>query len=335
MKHNIFEQNYNDGSAIDSLNLDREPRNNCFSEFLVNAGLYERIELTEDNYSDLIDLIDGKCRLSVYCPKCKERRVFVMQPIIVPFPNWEIQQYTNEDIVMVPLANRLRNGQSPKARIIDPRSGEGKEPAKLEWSWKEIDADDEARLLTFPYICAMNPAHRLDYTVLTDSNSVTKIGQFPSVADLSFSELDEFKKVIDETTRKELRRAIGLHAQGIGVGSYVYLRRIFERILDEAKSEAEQDGAIDSSDYDGMKVVDRIRLLKNYLPKMINDNRVFYGIVSKGIHELSEDECISYFPVLKEAIIMILRQWAQKKQEQEDAKKLSASLSKIATQVNS
>lgn len=68
---------------------------------------------------------------------------------------------------------------------------------------------------------------------------------------------------------------------------------------------------------------------------MINDNHVFYGIVSKGIHELSEDECISYFPVLKEAIFMILRQWAQKKQEQEDAKRLRASLSQIASQVKS
>jgi hypothetical protein len=38
---------------------------------------------------------------------------------------------------------------------------------------------------------------------------------------------------------------------------------------------------------------------------------------------------------LKEAIIMILRQWAQKKQEQEDEKRLSASLSQIASQVNS
>jgi len=335
MKHNIFEQNYNDGSAIDSLNLDREPRNNCFSEFLVNAGLYERIELSEDNYSDLIDLIDGKCRLSVYCPKCKERRVFVMQPIIVPFPNWKIQQYTNVDIVMVPLADRLRDRHKERLMNATPTPNSCINPDQQKWSWRMIDADNETRLLTFPFVCTMNPTHMLDYVVITESNSLIKIGQWPSVADLSYSELDEFKKVIDEESRKELRRAIGLHAQGIGVGSYVYLRRIFERILNEAKTEAEQDGTIDLSDYDRKKVVDRIRLLKNYLPKIINDNCVFYGIVSKGIHELSEDECISYFPVLKEAIIMILRQWAQKKQEQEDAKKLSASLSKIATQVNS
>ena len=67
---------------------------------------------------------------------------------------------------------------------------------------------------------------------------------------------------------------------------------------------------------------------------MINSNPTIYGIVSKGIHELSEDDCIRYFPVLKESIIMILRQWAQKKKEEEDAKILEASLSKITTELS-
>ena len=66
---------------------------------------------------------------------------------------------------------------------------------------------------------------------------------------------------------------------------------------------------------------------------MISSNPVIYSIVSKGIHELSEDECIKYFPVLQEAIILILRQWAQKRKEQETIKKLEASISTIATEL--
>jgi hypothetical protein len=31
-----------------------------------------------------------------------------------------------------------------------------------------------------------------------------------------------------------------------------------------------------------------------------------YGILSKGLHELSEDECKTYFPVLRTAIEIIL-----------------------------
>ena len=73
--------------------------------------------------------------------------------------------------------------------------------------------------------------------------------------------------------------------------------------------------------------------MKNYLPEMLVDNPTFYSIVSKGIHELSEKECIEYFPVLQEAILMILRQWEQIRQEKEARARLSASMSKIATKI--
>lgn len=83
-----------------------------------------------------------------------------------------------------------------------------------------------------------------------------------------------------------------------------------------------------------MRVSERIKLLKAYLPDMINSNPAIYGIVSKGIHELSEDDCIKYFPVLQVAIFMILRQWAQKRKEQDAIKKLEASISSIATELS-
>lgn len=38
------------------------------------------------------------------------------------------------------------------------------------------------------------------------------------------------------------------------------------------------------------RVEDKIKLLKDYLPQMLVDNKVVYGIMSKGIHELSEEE---------------------------------------------
>jgi len=45
---------------------------------------------------------------------------------------------------------------------------------------------------------------------------------------------------------------------------------------------------------------------------------------------LSEEECILYFPVLKDFIFMILRQWEQIRKDEEATKQLQASLSKIA-----
>lgn len=331
MKHNIFEQNALDKTSVERPKAADRPKQNCFADFLVSAGLYDVTPINEDNISDLFDLIEGKARISVYCPSCKAQRVFAMDAIQIP---WYSKKYGEEQIT-ISLGSVLRSRPLHQAAIIPPGTKARAADQKPDWNWKVSDDDNHTRLLVFPFVCAMDENHRLDFVVLTDNNSMRKIGQYPTIADLTFPELDEFKTVINNTSRKELGTAIGLYANGVGVGSYVYLRRIFERILDEAKAEAELAGTVDLSGYDGMKVDKRIRLLKDYLPAMINDNHVFYGIVSKGIHELSEDECISYFPVLKEAIFMILRQWAQKKQEQEDAKRLRASLSQIASQVNS
>ena len=180
----------------------------------------------------------------------------------------------------------------------------------------------------------MNPDHRIDFIVTTDASTVRKIGQYPSVADLSFPELKDYRKVISENDMREMRRAIGLHAQGIGVGSYAYLRRILERMIDKAKDMAVEDGNNILDDYNQKKIVDRIKLLKDYLPKVLVNNSVVYGIISKGIHELSEEECVEYFPVLKTCIMMILEEWEQKRKQTEQERQLSDSLSKIKSKVN-
>ena len=161
-----------------------------------------------------------------------------------------------------------------------------------------------------------------------------KIGQYPSVADLSFPELKEFRKVVSADDLKELRKAIGLHAQGIGVGAFVYVRRIFERLIDKAKELAIADGNIDKTEYLESHVAERISLLKNSLPDTIVRNKTFYSIVSKGIHELSEEDCIAYFPVMREGIMLILRQWRAKQDEAETAQKLATSLSKITANIS-
>jgi hypothetical protein len=76
-------------------------------------------------------------------------------------------------------------------------------------------------------------------------------------------------------------------------------------------------------------------LLRDHLPEFLFENRSIYGILSKGIHELSEEECKEYFPVVRGAIEMILD---AKLQEVERAKKLKsnqASISAIAGKLKS
>lgn len=104
---------------------------------------------------------------------------------------------------------------------------------------------------------------------------------------------------------KELKRAIGLFASGIGVGSFVYLRRIFERIIITASQKAIEAEKIKEEEFNKAHVDEKIKMLAEYLPKSLVNNHVFYGIISKGIHELNEDDCLEFFPVMQSFIYVL------------------------------
>jgi hypothetical protein len=54
-----------------------------------------------------------------------------------------------------------------------------------------------------------------------------------------------------------------------------------------------------------------------------------YKILSKGVHELTEQECLAYFPVLKIAIELILEQKIEVALKEQRDKDVQAQLSKI------
>ena len=60
MRHNIFD-------SIPSNIV--SGKDNVFTNFLQSAGLYDSLQIGEDNIQDLIFLLDGKVRISVYCIK--------------------------------------------------------------------------------------------------------------------------------------------------------------------------------------------------------------------------------------------------------------------------
>ena len=303
---------------------DRDPKQNTFAQFLVNAGLYEKYEITKENVQDVIDVLNGDVRIDIFCKGCGENRVFSMKEVLFPFED------SYGDVLMRGLGKELASHQRIQAMDTTPQPS--KQSVESDWYWTNWQTQDFTRIMVFQYRCALNDHHFTDYVVRSDGNTLLKIGQYPSVADLSFPELENYKKVLSKEDRKEFRRAIGLYASGIGVGSYVYLRRIFERMLEIAKNRAVQDG-LALEGYDKAHVDERIGMLKDYLPKMLVGNTVFYGIVSKGIHELSEEECAAYFPILRDFLFMIMCQWERQRQERETEKQLTTSLSQIAQEL--
>ena len=292
---------------------------NIFATFLQTAGLYDSKEICEDNIVDLIELIKGNVKISTYCKECKQERVFSMKPI-----EYYFQEDSDDEICCASLGEEIEMFQKLSNKVKQKDSNE-------EWKWIGWQIVNATRLMKLEYICSMDEGHHLDYIVLTTDNSMIKIGQYPSVADMSFPELDAYKHVISKQDRKELGTAIGLFASGIGAGSYVYLRRILERLIYQAKATAGD--AVNDEEFEKARVAERIKMLQGYLPEILIKNTTIYGILSKGIHELSEEECKKYFPVVKECIYQILGMWESERRKQADEVALNKALSAISSSI--
>ena len=87
---------------------------------------------------------------------------------------------------------------------------------------------------------------RIDIMLVTNKEKhyIMKVGQYPTIADMHKAQIKQYKSVLSEEEMKEFTRAIGLAANGVGIGSFVYLRRIFEKLIAEAYALSTKDPEI-------------------------------------------------------------------------------------------
>lgn len=161
-----------------------------------------------------------------------------------------------------------------------------------------------------------------------------KIGTYPSLRDFHKDDIKKYDKVLDELQKMELVTAIAIANNGVGIGSYVYLRRIFEGIVFEEAKRAIADGCVKGDDFAKLRMDEKIVTIKDYLPAFLYDHhKELYGILSIGVHQLNEDDCLSFFPVLYDCITLILDDRLAQKERETTAKKAASSLSKIVAKI--
>ena len=160
-----------------------------------------------------------------------------------------------------------------------------------------------------------------------------KIGQYPSIADLHISQVKDYAKVLPKEKLKELTKAIGLAANGVGIGSFVYLRRIFESLIEEAHLKANQVAGWDEEAYQKSRMNEKIELLAHQLPDFLVEHKQLYGILSKGIHELEEQECLTHFLPVRTGIELILDEKVIELEKAQKRLKASNAIKNISSQI--
>lgn len=163
---------------------------------------------------------------------------------------------------------------------------------------------------------------------------LTKFGQMPSLEDIAGHDILKFKPLLRDGYFQELRRATGLASHGIGIGAFVYLRRIFEKLIhDHHRDFAERNDTIKG--FDTLRMDEKIGSLAEVLPPALVRNKATYGILSKGIHALDEASCREYFPVVRAAILQILEQDLRARDEKNAEKDLEIKIAQLSAELKS
>ena len=85
--------------------------------------------------------------------------------------------------------------------------------------------------------------------------------------------------------------------------------------------------------YGRARIEERISLLKDHLPEFLVQNRGLYGILSTGVHSLSESACLSSFPAVRLAIELILDDLLEAHERQAKVKAATKSLEALKSAI--
>ena len=164
--------------------------------------------------------------------------------------------------------------------------------------------------------------------------TIIKIGQYPTVADFHLGEVKQYNKVIPNEKLREFTKAIGLAANGIGIGSFVYLRRIFEYLISEAFDKAKNDSSISELEFQRARMDEKTNLLHSFLPIFLVENKSMYSILSLGIHELDEQTCLTHFDTLRVGIEIILDEKLDEQRKKDKIEGAKKKLELLKNQIN-
>lgn len=276
------------------------------TEFFLGIPLYAPVEYEGEDVWNILDVLYFNGTYDSFCTKCKRESTFKVNA--PERPDVHKRNLRHEEFIK-------QHGGKPELPRL-PSS-----------------------VYTVNSSCARQDLHKQDFVFFVDYHVVPsssgpptvkctfqKIGQQPSYGDLHMLQVKRYAHVLEREQLGELTRAIGLASHDVGVGAYVYLRRIFEALVEEAHIVAKADPGWDEEAYGRSRMSEKIAALRSHLPDFLVEHPGMYSLLSKGIHELSEQDCLKHFSTLRLGIELILD---ERLEARERANKIAAAKAAI------
>ena len=259
-----------------------------FVDLLEHQPPYKNIAISLQNYYAL-----SECqivRIDGFCSCCEKERTFVSKNIAA---------------AVTPLKEQVLK-HTPRPTSI-PISSPPPRP-------KDCPKEYATTFIGLFFYCA-HCGEEHYYAIRIDGHSICKVGQSPSFSRMETQSFRKYKNLISKYYT-ELTSAVNLYSQNLGIGAFVYLRRILEHLVD-TKYSILPDHADNTKFIDKLKAVEAIAPV---IPKELEEiKEQIYSVLSKGVQEYSEDECLELFDAVFYVVTSVLDQELFKKEQEEKA----------------
>lgn len=292
-----------------------------------NLDIGESIEITENNPETIFNFIIDRSAYDHYCNNCNRIKTFIQsqkQSVIVD------GTFNNNDAI---------NMYNPKLndKVI---TYEKSDYSSLSSNSSSITIYEiNSRFFIFKKLECPTCDEKLTIIFLYEKNCITKVYQSFISDIIKDEDIQQFKKMklLNEDDLKELNNANKCKKLGMNIASFVYMRRIFENMLQRIYEAHQSEVTIKdpSKKFTDLFVKDKVKLLKPYLPILMNEEVSsdkyikLYKLLSEGIHKLNEDICESLYNIIKELLLMILEKEMQEKKNKKNLTELETSFNKI------
>ena len=196
--------------------------------------------------------------------------------------------------------------------------------------------DNDCNIYLLKGIC--NSCNKYMYVLFRNKlNEFEVIGVYPNRLKKKYKEINKYKKT-HGNIMGDLAKALQSEEQGFYSATMLYLRRALEKLVmgkyEKHKNDLndEQKNAFVET---SSKMKSKIKALEDYLPQIVVEQKSnIYGILSKGVHELSEEECQKHYNVMKKCILYILEEDKKKLETKKVGKQIRDSVSNVATELS-
>lgn len=157
-----------------------------------------------------------------------------------------------------------------------------------------------------------------------DGENIIKLAQYPTLFDVSRDQLKKYQKnqLIDKDSFKEIYKAEICASSGYYVAAYTYMRRVYETMLLSVFDQNKEEIGLTEDNFRKLHSDKKLEAIKDYLAI---DDEIYlplYGLLSAGIHAMTEEQCCEDYNVLKPILLDILAEQKAKKEKESKRKEL-------------